>query len=515
MRLSIKSKYFYVLVVSIIALLGIVVMPTYAKFTDNYITSDDVVGFNFDFDIEISNIDEYEEIIVNPGDMVRFNINIMNDTGNLIYYGVWYKMVNGEKQLNDSIQIGKLKGTNISSSGSILDNEDVTASFGIINSTNSVVRMYVGVSSSSVGTSDIEYLGGKKLITGEVNILRDININSIVIDGVISDSLPKDGYYTMKHECSRGTVLSWDPYAKSLTYDVGTKTKDVCSLTFTSSDDYKLLNTMEVGSYVAYVGTGGYVGNNNVKCQTTDLINIESSANINKNESLNSCSGMNVNEELDESLYTYGYSGDGGYKYYTTGWRIAYIKDNKVRLVSAGSPLVVERNISMTDDTYIKVLNASALKFCDSYFVDGKCSCTSSLDGQCDTASTDAWAINDNDFYYMTKAISGVGKRLTPESSLLGDVGGSLGNELFCYGKYSIRECGYNNDLIDNGSHYWFSTNSYNGSIFWNAKGRYVGSTKVDAIYGLRPVISLSSSVYVTGGSGTMEDPYTIANEKN
>jgi len=272
---------------------------------------------------------------------------------------------------------------------------------------------------------------------------------------------------------------------------------------------------MKVGSYVAYVGDGGYVGDNNVKCQATYSNDIESSANINSNESLNSCSGKNVNEELDDSLYTYGYSGDEDYKYYATGWRIAYIKDNKVRLVSAGAPMNVSRSVSMTDDTYIKVLNASALKFCNSYFTDGKCSCTSSLDGQCDTASTDAWAISDSDFYYMTKAISGTGKRLTLESSVLGDVGGSLGNELYCYGKYSVKECGYNNDLIDNGSYYWFSTNSYNGSIYWNAKGRYVGSTKQDANYGLRPIISLADTVYVTGGSGTMEDPYTIANEKN
>ena len=190
MKLSIGSKYVYLLIVSIIALLGIVMIPTYAKFTDNYITSDDVVGFNFDFDIEISNIDEYEEIIVNPGDMARFNINIKNDTDNLVYYGIWYKMISDEKLVGDAIQIGRLKGTNVSSSGSILVGEDVTASYGIINSTNSVVRMYVGVSSSFTSSSDIEYLDGKNLITGEVSILRDVSINSIVIDGVISDSLP-------------------------------------------------------------------------------------------------------------------------------------------------------------------------------------------------------------------------------------------------------------------------------------------------------------------------------------
>ena len=41
-------------------------------------------------------------------------------------------------------------------------------------------------------------------------------------------------------------------------------------------------------------------------------------------------------------------------------------------------------------------------------------------------------AINDIDFYNITKAISGVGKRLGSDSSNLGDFGGTLGATLYC-----------------------------------------------------------------------------------
>ena len=52
---------------------------------------------------------------------------------------------------------------------------------------------------------------------------------------------------------------------------------------------------------------------------------------------------------------------------------------------------------------YIDKLNTLALKYCNIDFVDGSCSCLDlDDDGLCDEASSDAWAINDNDFYNVT-----------------------------------------------------------------------------------------------------------------
>ena len=160
--------------------------------------------------------------------------------------------------------------------------------------------------------------------------------------------------------------------------------------------------------------------------------------------------------------------------------------------------------------------NAKALKYCNSDYVDGNCSCgDKNGDGLCDEASTDAWAISDNDFYYMTKSISGFGKRLTDGSSGLGDLGGGLGSKLFCYANYSYQECGYNNSLIDNGGSYWFASrysSSSTAGVFWDSSSRGINFSSDSYVIGLRPVISLSSTVYVTGGSGTIDDPYTIGN---
>ena len=101
---------------------------------------------------------------------------------------------------------------------------------------------------------------------------------------------------------------------------------------------------------------------------------------------------------------------------------------------------------------------------------------------------------------------TGFGRKLTAESSDL--------NVGYCSGT-SVADCGLGNTLIDNGGYYWFSAR-YSSSIaygvFWYPHARRVGNDSAYT-YGLRPVISLKSSVIVTGGTGTIEDPYTIVNE--
>ena len=130
---------------------------------------------------------------------------------------------------------------------------------------------------------------------------------------------------------------------------------------------------------------------------------------------------------------------------------------------------------------HIANLNNIALKYCNDSYAKG---------GVCD--ETNAWAMNADDFKEIT------------------------GSPLFsssCYGSRS-RSCGLWNDLIDNGSFYWFAT-PYNSassySVFrWDSLGRNVNYRISSGVHGVRPVLSLESSVKVTGGSGTYEDPYTI-----
>ena len=221
-----------------------------------------------------------------------------------------------------------------------------------------------------------------------------------------------------------------------------------------------------------------------------------SSENIDDNyvEAVNSCVGENAREDLEEEKGLYGYCTSSTEKYHETGWKIAYIKDEKVAIISAGAPECVAIN----DTNKINnIINTEALKYCNSKFVDNNCSChDDDDDGLCDDISLDAWSINNNDFNNITKNIGGVVKNI-------------IGDSNSCYNVFSDSTCGYNNRLLDNGGTYIFSDIS-NNFIVWEK--RHITINNKNKTYGLRPVIYLTKDIKVIGGTGTMEDPYLITN---
>ena len=295
----------------------------------------------------------------------------------------------------------------------------------------------------------------------------DIYISNITIDGESSDSLPISGYYDMTATCEKGSVLTWDSTWKTITYKSGSKINDSCSLVFTTDEDpeYVYLNEMPVGSYVAYTGNNGCVGD--------------------------ACSGKNANASDTSN----GYCSDSSDEFMESGWRIAYVDDEgSAYIVSGGAPeyLCTNSDGSTSNSScsnyektngapkHIANLNNTALKYCNSDYAKG---------GVCNNET--AWAMNGDDYEMI------------------------IGNDLSsCYDSYSDKSCGFFNDFIDVGLDYWFATPYDSASsdtvFYWDPGDRYVYSLNSANVLGVRPVLSLESAVKVTGGSGTYEDPYTI-----
>ncbi len=313
----------------------------------------------------------------------------------------------------------------------------------------------------------------------EINGLSSIINNSTFafkVDGENVSSIPEGNYYLTSYTCKNNSEVSYDRETGKVSIKNITGTTDSCSLELYSEP---LLNQMKVGDYVAYVGNNGC---NNGVAGATGTSNAEAG---------NSCKGENANQNLDNSNYTYGYCVASEYKFYTYGWRIAYIENGSVYLVSAGSPECMTRTPSKGNMTFINEANTRALDYCNSIYAYG---------GVCNSSS--AWAMGNEDFKKITNAISGTSSNLT---SAYGSVNCSM--------VYSEKRCGYNNDLIDNGGLYWFAayetTSSTNG-VNWYPYYRLVSSADGTIASGLRPIIRLSSSIFVTGGEGTMDDPYQI-----
>lgn len=163
MQKAVNKKNIYLLLLLVISLIGLVVTPTYAKFSDNYQTENDVVGISLDFSLGITNIEEYDELVVAADSTEEFNIVIENASSSTMYYGAWYKIADSSYEVSN-LSISKSNASSASTSGSIAASSSVTVTVTITNNSTSEVKIYLGVSSSISSTSNIEYLNGKKLI---------------------------------------------------------------------------------------------------------------------------------------------------------------------------------------------------------------------------------------------------------------------------------------------------------------------------------------------------------------
>ena len=224
------------------------------------------------------------------------------------------------------------------------------------------------------------------------------------------------------------------------------------------------LTKVPVGSFVKYTGNNGCSGK--------------------------ACEGQNANYVSSSDM---GYCSNSSYKFNASGWRVAYVSDGTAYLTSAGSPECMCTDSSGNASTscsnhettggvpnHLANLNSKALTYCNSIYAYG---------GVCN--NTSAWNIKDEDFQKIT------GDTLSTASSK------GSGN----YDGFSI---------INNGGFYWFATphSASSASAFrWDPNYRGVNDGSSIYTYGVRPVLRLKSSVIATGGSGTMDDPYTIAVE--
>ena len=225
-----------------------------------------------------------------------------------------------------------------------------------------------------------------------------------------------------------------------------------------------LLSDMVTGSFVQYAGNNGCAGK--------------------------TCEGQNANYKSNTDM---GYCYDSNYKYNANGWRIAYIIDGSAYLTSAGSPECMctkgdgtaGKSCSNSETTagipkHLENLNTKALTYCSSAFAYGR---------KCDSNS--AWNMGDADFKEIT--------------------GDSLSAHYLSDGYYD------NYSVINNGGYYWYGTAtsaSTTTAYSWRPISRSTYNSISSYAFGVRPVIRLSSSVFVTGGTGTSEDPYIISTGK-
>ena len=118
-------------------------------------------------DIETTlKIFEYKKITVSAGDNTSVMVNVNNDTGGSIYYGVFYEMVSPSVKTDD-IGIYKIDWSANATSGSITNGSKLPVELIIINNSSSDITLNIGVAGSD--SNELGLPDGKTLITETFN----------------------------------------------------------------------------------------------------------------------------------------------------------------------------------------------------------------------------------------------------------------------------------------------------------------------------------------------------------
>ena len=474
-----KSKKL-VLVSGLMCLLGLALSVSYATFvfsSENYRASEMYIG-SLLYTLKIDG--QSTSKIKVPSGTSDYIVEIISLNTVDTYYKLVYKTdenISIKYHIDNSIPQGSI--TNVK-----------TIKLNITNTSTSEIEVELDVMSGYI-TNTLEQvivLEGYTPITEELLLLNDINILSFKVDDTpttILDTTKK--YYVKDYTCNNENVeitFNNDDFSFEVwNYDKQTD----CEVDLTTKN---YLSLAELGSYVLYTGSNG--------CTTTTS-SLDTVFN-------SQCKGMNANYASANSM---GYCYNSTYfKFTVTGWRLAYTKDTdgdgkkEAYLISAGSPECVTGTDSDPIST-ISLLNNAAVKYCNpNYAYGGTCQSTY------DATSSNTNAMNGIDFYNITEQWFGEGRRLYSYDTTTEMESGTT-----CRAARGQIKCGSNSDIIDNANYYWFAS-AYNdtSTLYYLPTYRYPSSTTSGTrAYGIRPVIHLKNDIYITGGSGSASDPYTIS----
>ena len=140
---------------------------SFALFSLEKTTSKDIFTMRAASNIETTlKIFEYKKITVPAGSNTSVMVNVNNDTGGSIYYGVFYEMVSPSTKTDD-IGIYKIDWSENATSGSIINGSILPVELLVINNSSSDITLNIGVAGSD--SNELGLTDGKTLITETFN----------------------------------------------------------------------------------------------------------------------------------------------------------------------------------------------------------------------------------------------------------------------------------------------------------------------------------------------------------
>ena len=164
-RVPLKESY--LLIIIIVGILSLCMYSSFALFSLEKTTSKDIFTMRAASNIETTlKIFEYKKITVPAGSNTSVMVNVNNDTGGSIYYGVFYEMVSPNTKTDD-IGIYKIDWSANATSGSITNGSILPVELLVINNSSSDITLNIGVAGSD--SNELGLTDGKTLITETFN----------------------------------------------------------------------------------------------------------------------------------------------------------------------------------------------------------------------------------------------------------------------------------------------------------------------------------------------------------
>ena len=203
---------------------------------------------------------EYKKITVPAGSNTSVMVNVNNDTGGSIYYGVFYEMVSPSTKTDD-IGIYKIDWSANATSGSITNGSILPVELLVINNTSSEITLNIGVAGSD--SNELGLTDGKTLITETFNTGNEpsgdagetkTTTTDYSYTGSVQTVTLKAGTHKLEVWGAQGGSYNTSYYGGKGGYSYGT-------LTLTE-DATAYINIGGQGGSVSSSTTGGTGGNN-------------------------------------------------------------------------------------------------------------------------------------------------------------------------------------------------------------------------------------------------------------
>ena len=156
-------KKTYLLIISVLCLISVASLSTYAVFTAN-VNIGNIINMTASAVPTTASIQEYERITLGAGESKKIDLNITNSTSESLYYGVWYEMIK-PSDINSKITIAKHTNSENPIIGQLTSNQTKTVTLYVSNEENYDIIFNIGTGYSS--TNSLNLMPGRVIITQE------------------------------------------------------------------------------------------------------------------------------------------------------------------------------------------------------------------------------------------------------------------------------------------------------------------------------------------------------------